>query len=258
MANIKIIGSCSGTEPILNKHHTSVLLTVNGSNYFFDAGENCSRLAHLGGDDLLSTRAVFISHTHYDHIGGLCGLFWNIRKLCKVNKKAPTYQDISLFMPNLSVWESIKNILASTEGGFFEDINFTVTANSVTQGLVYKDENVKVFAYPTQHFKAKDGSCLSFSYRIELGGRSIVYSGDFGSVSDLALPVANGCDFLLAETGHHKVKDVCDFAESHFVKELVFYHHGREILEDRESVKTAINSCNIKTTISTDGTIINL
>ena len=81
MANIKIIGSCSGTEPILNKHHTSVLLTVNGSNYFFDAGENCSRLAHLGGDDLLSTRAVFISHTHYDHIGGLCGLLWNIRKL---------------------------------------------------------------------------------------------------------------------------------------------------------------------------------
>ena len=84
----------------------------------------------------------------------------------------------------------------------------------------------------------------------------MVYSGDYASVCDLDLSVKDGCDYLLAETGHHKVKDVCSFAESHNVNKLVFYHHGREILENRESVRDAINGCKIKTLISKDGTVI--
>jgi len=74
VARFKILGSCSGTEPMIDRHHTSIVLEENGRNYFFDAGENAVHTAHTQGIDLTRTRAIFISHSHYDHIGGLTEL----------------------------------------------------------------------------------------------------------------------------------------------------------------------------------------
>ena len=65
-----------------------------------------------------------------------------------------------------------------------------------------------------------------FSYRLEFPDFSMVYSGDFGYIDDFASPLGDGCDLFLAETGRHKVKDLCDFAESHSLEKLLFYHHG--------------------------------
>ena len=78
---LTILGSCSGTEPIPNRHHTSITLEHAGKLYWFEAGENCSYSAHLLGIDLATTEAIFISHTHMDHLGGLPNLLWTMRKL---------------------------------------------------------------------------------------------------------------------------------------------------------------------------------
>ena len=61
---ITFLGTCSGTEPMPNRKHVSFVIEHAGAVYWFDAGEGCSYTAHLAGIDLLSTRAVFISHTH--------------------------------------------------------------------------------------------------------------------------------------------------------------------------------------------------
>lgn len=126
------------------------------------------------------------------------------------------------------------------------------------KGLFYQDENIKVYAFPTDHIPRKeDGTCRAFSYRIEFPNYAIVYSGDVREVEELALPIGDGCDLLLAETGHHEVKAVCDFAESHNAKELVFYHSGREIINSEPTVEEAIAACKIKASVSYDGMIIN-
>jgi hypothetical protein len=42
------------------------------------------------------------------------------------------------------------------------------------------------------------------------------------------------------------------------VKQLIFVHHGREILEDKPSVKDAVENCKIPVKITYDGMEIDL
>ena len=62
--HLTFLGTCAGTEPMPDRKHTSFAIEYNGKVYWFDAGAGCSYTAHLLGIDLLSVRAIFISHTH--------------------------------------------------------------------------------------------------------------------------------------------------------------------------------------------------
>ena len=58
---------------------------------------------------------------------------------------------------------------------------------------------------------------------------------------------------MFCETGHHRVADVCRFVNEHSVKGLVLTHHGREILEKRPTLESAIASCDVPVQIAFDG-----
>jgi ribonuclease BN (tRNA processing enzyme) len=68
--------------------------------------------------------------------------------------------------------------------------------------LVYEDENIRVLAVTNAHFHFPPGEAArvsrSYSFRIEAGGRSIVYTGDTGW-SDNLVRLAQGADLLVTE-----------------------------------------------------------
>ena len=252
MAVIDILGSCAGTEPMPGRKHTSWTLSVGDRLYFFDAGEGCSWTAHLGGLDLLQTRAIFISHVHHDHVAGLSGLMENIRAVAWIKKTPLATDDLKIYIPEREVWDNIYQFLQYTTDG--HHTAYTITAEEPTPGTFYDDGIIKVSAFETQHMKkTEDGRCRSFAYRIEAEGKVIVFSGDIRELEELLPAIADDCDILLCETGHQSVKDVCDFAESAGVKKLVFVHNGREILYGKPSVREAIESCGIPAVVSEDG-----
>ena len=58
---IHYLGTCSGTEPMPGMHHVSLMIDVNGSLYWFDAGECCAYTAYTSGIEVMTVRAIFLS-----------------------------------------------------------------------------------------------------------------------------------------------------------------------------------------------------
>jgi len=257
MAKLLFFGTSAGTEPIPGMCHSAWALEKDGYYYWFDCGENCSRTAFLMGVDLLKIKTVCISHAHMDHVGGLGNLLWNIRKLNTLGKGSPPDGKLDVFMPNRETWEGIMKVLSNSEGSF--SCPFEIRERDVEDGLLYDDRKVGIRAVHNRHLPFReDGRPLSYSYVIKTEGRKVVYSGDLKSLDELCDSVEEGCDLLLCETGHHKVEDVCRFAETHGVGKLLFTHNGRQIINDPAGAQHIIDQCAVEALICRDSMKIEL
>ena len=256
MADIHFLGTCSGTEPMAGMHHSSFVIRTGGMNYWFDAGENCSHTAHVSGIDLLSTRAIFLSHMHIDHTGGLANLLFCFSKLIWCEERQMTFDNtVDLIAPDLSLIGAIKSVACNSLDNH-SAIKFRLRETQTHDGLLFEDENIRVTALHNRHL-GEDGSngWHSYSFLIELDGKRIVFSGDVHTPDELDALIGNGCDLLIMETGHHKVEDVCSYAVSHHAKRLIFTHHGREIIGDRAGVEQRISAYPIDIKLACDNMI---
>lgn len=238
---IHFLGTCSGTEPMAGMHHCSFVLEIGCALYWFDAGESCSYTAYTSGIDIMKTEALFVSHPHIDHIGGLANLLFCMDKLnSRYGKRLPNDNSLEVFFPDPAVFAAIKTVAA---GNTDMRLRFDINEHGLTDGVVFEDERLRVTALHNGHMKDSDGTDVfrSFSFLLEAEGKRIVYSGDVKAISELDALLYGGADVLIMETGHHRVTDVCEYASANRVKKLRLNHHGREIIEDRQSAEQWIS-----------------
>ena len=228
-----------------NRRHTSFVIEHQGGVYWFDAGEGCAHTAHLLGVDLQAVQAIFISHVHMDHVGGLANLLWAMQKLgtgagerqgVMVSRDSPwslSGKTVPVFIPNMNVGRGVLDVLAGPTGRFRAD--FSVDAHSFGDGVIYEENGLRVEALHNRHLgEPPEGETWqSFSFRIEAEGKSVVFSGDVADVSEPG-PLLDECDLFLMETGHHRAEDVAAYLKESQkdVRRLGFVHHGRAVLAD--------------------------
>lgn len=254
---IYYLGTCSGTEPMAGMHHTSLVIECGGHLYWFDAGENCSHTAYTAGLPVMMSRAVFVSHPHIDHVGGLANLLALFEKLeRRYGMKLVCDNRLDVVFPDLELFGAVKAITFGKCSGYNPKVN--IAEHTTCDGVIYEDENIRVTATHNRHLN-EDGTkgYHSYSFLVEAEGKRVVVSGDVKTSSELDGLLADGCDLLIHETGHHAVCDVLEYAREKGVKALRFIHHGRDIIENRADKEREVASfsekCGISMRICSDG-----
>ena len=233
---ICILGSCAGTEPQKGRHHTAWLLQTGSKLYQFDAGENCAYTAHLAGYDLSQLRAIFIS----DHVSGLPHLVMVRNKLASARfKRKMAVKPLPIYTPIPTLVTGLQDFLTATTCGRYDYRSGTnITGKTVRDGKFFDDQTLSVEALHNRHCGDPDktGQWFSFSYKITVNGKKIVYSGDIRRLEEMS-PFLRDCDLLLMENGHHKPWQVAEKIRqtpAWKVKRLIFLHHGRSVLNTPE------------------------
>ncbi len=138
------------SAPVPGRGLASIALIYKGSIYLFDVGEGTQeRLVALGLSPL-RIRAVFITHLHGDHFFGLPGL---LQFMTLSSRKAK----LSIIAP-----KGIEDYIANAERVTGHLRSFDIDFVDVKSGLVYRDENINVYAYPVCH-----GSIRAYGFVVE-------------------------------------------------------------------------------------------
>ena len=178
---------------------------------------------------------VLISHLHGDHFGGLPFL------ILEYLYETPRNRRLTLAGPphlEERTWALFRTMYPESETGeLARHFNFVVLEPGRTRQL---DGALQVQSIRTPH-TIKD---VSLAFRINLGGKSIVYSGDTGWTDDL-IALSAEADLFFCECTYFDQPSL-DFHISykHFLtqrhrlsaRRLVLTHIGREMLEHESEI----------------------
>ena len=180
----------------------AALLSCDGASFLIDAGISCRRItAALKALELSPAEldAIFVTHTHSDHISGLNTLLK--KTACPLLATPRTCRELDCRFPG------IEPRLIEAEG-------------AVTLG------EVDIQPIPTSHDAS--GSC---GWRLDTEGGSVGLLTDTGYVTDEALDLLPGVDFVILES-NHDVESLCSGPYPYYLKQRILGLQGHLCNED--------------------------
>ncbi len=199
------LGTMGGPVPSADRSQPANALVHQGKVYLVDAGDGTVQQLARAGILLPRVRAVFISHLHADHTGGLSAVL-ALRN--QTNQRDP----ITVYGPP-GTRELVAGMVASMQpaarvgygipGEPWAPPADTVRVIELGDGERLTVDGMTVTAAQNSHYdfapgSAEDRNYKSLSFRFDLPGRSIVYTGDTGP-SAAVETLAKGADLLVSE-----------------------------------------------------------
>lgn len=140
---------CGGMMPLPRRHLTSVLLRRDGDLFLFDGGEGTQVSLRALNLKWKKINAIFVSHTHADHVTGLPGI---LMLSAQVDRDEPLY----IYGP-----PKIAEYIETSRKMLDMYINYPIVVNEITAPcVVYGGEGFYVRAFPLAHTKTCVGYTL--------------------------------------------------------------------------------------------------
>ena len=177
-------------------------IVVNGTAYLIDLGPGLVRRAKAAATargipalEPTSLRVAFVTHLHSDHTIGFADLIftpWTLGRRVPLEVHGP--KGTKAMAEHLL--EAYRVDIETRTNAYGNQREFPeghkVNAHEIGAGVVYKDRNVTVTAFPTKH------AMESYGYRFDTADRSVVISGDTNP-TQATIDACHGCDVLIHE-----------------------------------------------------------
>lgn len=140
---------CGGMMPLPYRHLTSVLLRRDGDLFLFDGGEGTQVSLRRLNLKWKKINAIFVSHTHADHVTGLPGI---LMLNAQVERTEPLY----IFGP-----PKIKEYIETSRKVLDMYINYPIEVKEITApSIVFEGDGFYIRAFPLDHTKTCVGYTL--------------------------------------------------------------------------------------------------
>ena len=140
---------CGGMMPLPYRHLTSVLLRREGNLFLFDCGEGTQVSLRRLNLKWKKIDAIFISHTHADHVTGLPGI---LMLTAQVDRTEPLY----IYGP-----PKIKEYVETSRRVLDMYINYPIVVQEITAPcVVHSGKDFYIRAFPLEHTKTCVGYTL--------------------------------------------------------------------------------------------------
>lgn len=164
-------GSCAVST---SRYNSSSIVETDNGLYIFDAGSPCDSLIVRAGLSLRDVRAVFVTHMHLDHIGGLPALLRALSNCDMTLKYAP----IPVFLPESGAVPGLKSWLGCTRS----HINygqFRLQPISRTDSILYRAGHIKISCIATDHISSP--LPVTYAYAMYHPDGNLLITGDLSS-----------------------------------------------------------------------------
>jgi len=216
-----------------DRSHSAYLYELGPTRLLVDCGEPVSRSLKATGREANDVDHIFLSHLHFDHVGGL---FMLLQGLWLEGRT----RELTLHLPA----EGIAPIRQMLDAGYiFEELlQFPLRWAPLTAGRPIPAGPVRVTPFANSHLanlrrdfqQHHPARFEAFSFLFECGDLRIAHSADLGDLDDLDQLLAQPLDLLVCELAHLDPESLFRRLRHAPVQRVLFVHLTRPLWEDLE------------------------
>jgi ribonuclease BN (tRNA processing enzyme) len=234
MISVLFLGTGPG-DVAADRMQSSLLLRYSGGRVLIDAGEPCSQRLRSHGIPLSTLEAVFLTHAHADHSGGLpllCQAAWLEGREAELPVRLPEH-----LVGPFQAWMAAIFLDSAVLG-------FPLVLGGWRAGCAESFGGLTVTPHPTTHLdrmkarRPEASGAEAFLLEVECDGRRLVFSGDLGSAEDLRVVLGRPLDLLVCELAHVSEDDLIGVLKDVAIDVLCLTHLSREASERRSGIAT--------------------